>query len=68
MIDRNREGNALREEFSVLGSTGNVSPWHVLWFSLSVSLSLIDPEGVYYSHRQETFLQLYVAAHSALCR
>lgn len=25
MIDRKREGNELREEFSVLGSTGNVS-------------------------------------------
>ena len=25
MIDRKREGKELREEFSVLGSTGNVS-------------------------------------------
>ena len=33
MIDRKREGDALREEFSVLGSTGNVSPWNALWFT-----------------------------------
>ena len=27
MVDRKREGNELREEFSVLGSTGNVCAW-----------------------------------------
>jgi hypothetical protein len=39
MIDRNRNGDELKEEFSVLGSTGNVRspvPWRTIFFIIKI--------------------------------
>jgi hypothetical protein len=60
MIDRRREGDQLREEFSVLGSTGNVSVAHPLVRCKRVD----DLSGIYRRHRQEAVLQLYEALGS----